>query len=528
MTEDNFNEGFNDSDCVNVRTKRTRTGGPRSKTGCITCRLRRVKCDETKPLCMRCLRARRECEGYPSIFASAKPWEVVKLFSTGAMIKPSANPRIASNKHAIHSFHFFEKESTKKLAEVWGRELWLKAIPRAAMYSPAMWHAAIAVGSAHEAHWQKNLGAGVHQSKIEWTFGQYNRAIRALTHPDENGNPPSLDIMISASIMFMAFEMLRHEHGKAVSHVKSGISMFQEYRRQIRAGNSGEQEKALIPMSSLEQSLRPATFCNFVSLEEARTELGYYWHSLMDKLHTEFTPRFRAIAEYSESLSRECDVYKHDVTVWLDKFKKLVEGYYSQLVPLSSCQRGDIARLETYALLILQTVETIWCTDESVWDKHLNRFDRILELCRIAASSDQFGDPQCDMKKTDAYCGFQLGNGIVAATFHTIWKARAARIRQKAIQLLRAYPRREAMWDAPMVVTIGEQIDEIERGSENLYDAALRDAPADDIPIWKRVRSIGIKFGATSRVAELTYSIPKSPVGDTLVEVRRRICWNMD
>lgn len=34
---------------------------PRTRTGCLTCRKRKVKCDETKPKCGRCLRLQREC-----------------------------------------------------------------------------------------------------------------------------------------------------------------------------------------------------------------------------------------------------------------------------------------------------------------------------------------------------------------------------------------------------------------------------------------------------------------------------------
>ncbi|EXK27628.1 hypothetical protein FOXG_20239 [Fusarium oxysporum f. sp. lycopersici 4287] len=33
-------------------------------TGCWTCRARRVKCDEAQPVCNRCTKARRICEGY--------------------------------------------------------------------------------------------------------------------------------------------------------------------------------------------------------------------------------------------------------------------------------------------------------------------------------------------------------------------------------------------------------------------------------------------------------------------------------
>ncbi|XWW92754.1 hypothetical protein V2A60_000680 [Cordyceps javanica] len=44
-----------------IRQKRWATRG---RTGCLTCRVRHVKCDETKPVCNRCVNGRRECRGY--------------------------------------------------------------------------------------------------------------------------------------------------------------------------------------------------------------------------------------------------------------------------------------------------------------------------------------------------------------------------------------------------------------------------------------------------------------------------------
>jgi Fungal Zn(2)-Cys(6) binuclear cluster domain len=35
----------------------------RTKTGCLTCRTRRIKCDEGKPECNNCLRSKRQCGG---------------------------------------------------------------------------------------------------------------------------------------------------------------------------------------------------------------------------------------------------------------------------------------------------------------------------------------------------------------------------------------------------------------------------------------------------------------------------------
>ncbi|KAI1377009.1 hypothetical protein F4677DRAFT_64391 [Hypoxylon crocopeplum] len=40
----------------------------RTKTGCLTCRKRRIKCDEQHPICKNCQKSKRECLGYDPIF----------------------------------------------------------------------------------------------------------------------------------------------------------------------------------------------------------------------------------------------------------------------------------------------------------------------------------------------------------------------------------------------------------------------------------------------------------------------------
>ncbi|KFY61007.1 hypothetical protein V496_05205 [Pseudogymnoascus sp. VKM F-4515 (FW-2607)] len=40
----------------------------RTKTGCLTCRKRRIKCDEAHPACRNCQKSKRECLGYDPIF----------------------------------------------------------------------------------------------------------------------------------------------------------------------------------------------------------------------------------------------------------------------------------------------------------------------------------------------------------------------------------------------------------------------------------------------------------------------------
>ncbi|KAL2788902.1 hypothetical protein BJX66DRAFT_339835 [Aspergillus keveii] len=44
---------------ANIKVARKRT-----KTGCLTCRQRRIKCGEEKPICKNCTKSKRECKGY--------------------------------------------------------------------------------------------------------------------------------------------------------------------------------------------------------------------------------------------------------------------------------------------------------------------------------------------------------------------------------------------------------------------------------------------------------------------------------
>ncbi|KAL3426784.1 hypothetical protein PVAG01_00293 [Phlyctema vagabunda] len=48
------------------RKVKRRVSRPKVKTGCDNCKNRRVKCDETRPQCAKCVKAGRQCSGYPA------------------------------------------------------------------------------------------------------------------------------------------------------------------------------------------------------------------------------------------------------------------------------------------------------------------------------------------------------------------------------------------------------------------------------------------------------------------------------
>ncbi|CAE6442030.1 unnamed protein product [Rhizoctonia solani] len=59
----------------------------RSRSGCLTCKARRKKCDETKPFCQRCERAGVQCSGY-SYLGASDDGKVFKLWTQPAYSMP--------------------------------------------------------------------------------------------------------------------------------------------------------------------------------------------------------------------------------------------------------------------------------------------------------------------------------------------------------------------------------------------------------------------------------------------------------
>ena len=58
----------------------------RTRTGCATCRKRRVKCDEAKPICNRCRTANYTCEGYAAPRRAGTPPSPSSSVDTKAVI----------------------------------------------------------------------------------------------------------------------------------------------------------------------------------------------------------------------------------------------------------------------------------------------------------------------------------------------------------------------------------------------------------------------------------------------------------
>jgi hypothetical protein len=145
-------------------------------------RIRRVKCDETKPDCLRCIRTGRKCDGY----ASSLPISEASVTDNSNRYPPFAprNRPPPSNltqsmssivlRDSLQDFRgtklehrhldFFYNQTAPSLARYFDSRFWNILVPQLACSEPSVQHAMIALASFHE-HCNTENGAVMDHSK---------------------------------------------------------------------------------------------------------------------------------------------------------------------------------------------------------------------------------------------------------------------------------------------------------------------------------------------------------------------------
>lgn len=208
-----------------ANTCRAGRNGPRSKNGCWTCRIKKVRCDETRPHCRRCTRLSLFCDYSPRRKAtciSAARNHVVSLSSTLALSllpvnSPSALPLTSTDHESIRYFRatFSKIQHTKNPAySVYG------IIFEMAKSNAMLMHAILAIGGqevefrrrCHDNMYQEKRNNRVNRASGLSPVDHYSDALRLMateiyTIRSKGGCPMSnLDMVLAGLFLLVLYE----------------------------------------------------------------------------------------------------------------------------------------------------------------------------------------------------------------------------------------------------------------------------------------------------------------------------------
>ncbi|KAK3377645.1 hypothetical protein B0H63DRAFT_398846, partial [Podospora didyma] len=211
---------------MEAATKRKRAFYPKVRTGCLTCKTRKVKCDQGKPHCKRCTSTGRKCDGYNVQTAVSPPTSLT-----------TTHQGLFSSEAEKRSFHYFRTRASQPLGGYFHVSFWGREVLLAALHYPPVRHLVIALGAAYEEFETAPLQAGRHEdgvSGMELAIQQCNRSIRhlsALSMQAPTGQQPTETVccVLTASVLFIYLASIRGHFAEAIQHVQSSIKVLQDF-----------------------------------------------------------------------------------------------------------------------------------------------------------------------------------------------------------------------------------------------------------------------------------------------------------
>jgi hypothetical protein len=212
---------------------RKRRGTKRSRTGCLTCKLRKVKCDEARPICNRCITFGIGCDGYdaPRVQTKASVKAVVHQplqRQKSYQILP-APPRRWSLESDLERLHLkaFETDIAPELAGVFDSAFWSGVVLQAShgeSFVRSTIMALSAFGTAERIATQNALVAGRHR---EFALIQYQKGLQRMRI--ELTKEANARKALIGCLLICAIEGIFGNTNTALTHARSGQKLIQEW-----------------------------------------------------------------------------------------------------------------------------------------------------------------------------------------------------------------------------------------------------------------------------------------------------------
>ncbi|KAF5667307.1 transcriptional regulatory [Fusarium heterosporum] len=186
------------------------------KTGCITCRIRRVKCDENKPSCRRCTSTGRRCDGY--VLTSWAPGKPLPL-----------QPSVGGSDVESQAIYHFRTNIASLLASAFDRKFWTHDLLHKADVFVPVRHALAGLASAY----QKSILLDIRSPSCDrFIFRQYDKAMISLYTCFKDGKTLSKyqkSAALVANLLFTILCSLQGLHQEALIHLRNGLALIHEW-----------------------------------------------------------------------------------------------------------------------------------------------------------------------------------------------------------------------------------------------------------------------------------------------------------
>ncbi|KAK2001498.1 hypothetical protein LX36DRAFT_653242 [Colletotrichum falcatum] len=485
-----------------VLAKKTRTSKPKVRTGCKTCKIRRVKCDEARPICERCCKARITCDGYdtrltpgdtlamegkPKQNPAGTPAPSATAACRVLLRRPclNTNPVLGSFSHQqeVPYFDFFRHELINDLSGYSCSDFWSRIVLCEAMGRACVRHAVLAVAALSRgisSSLASASTANMPSALFPWTTksivnAEHRFAIRhyvqALSMFRKEVNVavgmPSPRAVLIMTILLLTFELLQGNMEMVDSLMTKSVSFLKDFLPQyLRNGSvpppvvQGSREEDMdgieymLPSLSLMGGWTPflkAQKTSFDIWDASIDQVPDLGHRNARQLQAEWSSFFarimafagRALVKLSQERPPNPDVgllcEQQTYLCHVEKWRYVLDINLARATAAGDDHaKRAIQLMQLHHFMISINLRCCLDPTDMAWDAYNDEFNVLVERCLAFAIET----------KPAYHARFTLSMGVLSTIGPAIAKCRNHDIRMRALEIARRMPWREGAWDA--------------------------------------------------------------------------------
>ncbi|PLB43293.1 hypothetical protein P170DRAFT_394813 [Aspergillus steynii IBT 23096] len=538
--------------------RKPRKFAPKSRLGCKTCKIRRVKCDLSQPSCLKCLSTGRTCDGYSEMVLAFKtgktevgsthyhkeiansvdncdgyhPYTTISAYETqqwhskdNDLVLPNLGSFMilpVTGSVQAEAMYFFEDISIKHLNAYRPCESWRNTLMFFSQTVPSVRHAAIALALLHRNHVDRQSNGRVYQPpslkdrlQDKAALLHYNSAIQHLLHPESGNSAEITAVTLLVCYLFTCFDHLAGDDVQAVKHLRGGVELSRNTNNAMlnTCTYDDAQSGVHAVICQVTKQIRRLDMQAAIFLVDwTPVNIQETFASHLTPFHTTFSSLDQAadhlqvlVAQVMRLRNTEQQMSPTGTMPPLpSSLKDIVLGqlqtWLSRFENLRQQSPSDFETNPLVSLLRLQhTIAWILLSGhgpgrEMEYDKFLPQFQQCVSLADKVAAAHQ------------RYSGSSISTftpeiGFIPVLYIIGAKCRHPHVRREVLRILRRQLIREAAWDSISTAGLVERVIEIEEG--------VGVQCMEQIPVWQRIEALSFKHiprGQSAARLDITYT----------------------
>ncbi|KAI1491151.1 hypothetical protein F5X96DRAFT_632660 [Biscogniauxia mediterranea] len=486
------------------------------KTGCRTCKIRKVKCDEGRPACHRCVSTGRVCDGY-GIWGGGG-----NAYGDRSAARESCNKVILHNPQTIIGdttpecydyLQWFMHRTILKFPGACLSGFWETLVFQGCAAEPAVRHAVVALSSAHKRESLEEKRPLMTESTPDlqqrFTLQEYCQAIHHLRPHFAARTRRSIHVALITCAVFSFLETFLERYNAGIAHLQSGLKLLTQ--NQLQPFATGDNTLILQPPRGFVDDWLIEIFVRLHVTAALFGQIPPHLFAGLQVFPSEPLPCvFESVKHATQCLNRllgevlcfgeQCSLLghpqdTHSLNTAINEQRRLRSELNSwdkahsatKTTTASGINCRDAIQyqlLQAYSTMAKIMINTSVCpTYEYRFENHTDDFLRLLrqaiDIWRTAYSVPVWYVASGEPPKICTAIG---DKGWIPLLYYVALKCRVHRLRVQAMRLLSTTPGREGIWNGALVVRIVREVVRIEE--QDFYDGFAMDDefPVDQVP----------------------------------------------